>query len=159
VLAPDGRMWRVGREWLPTSRLRARLRRDREMPDFSEPGWAFEFLGADLTVGSIIAAVALTILAVLVLFLAWPVVALAVEVVIVIVLFLGGLVGRLVLRRPWRIIARTKGSPRTAAAWHVVGWRASGEAIGQIADALAAGEPLPRATDRVLLHPDYGEAA
>jgi hypothetical protein len=139
----------VGRQWLPTRRVRLR----REL-DFPEPSGLFDVLGDDLTAGGIVAGLAIAIVAVLLLLVVWPVVAIAVEVVILILLFLAGLAGRLVLRRPWLIVARTEGPPRATLAWHVAGWRASGEAVADVARALGAGQrPRPPGATPALLEP------
>jgi hypothetical protein len=151
VLAPDGRMWKVGRQWLP---FRVRLRREREVPELGEPSWGFNLDAfADFSLGGILFGLAVAILGALLLVVVWPVVALALEIVILVVVFLVALAGRLVLRRPWRIVARTRGSARSTLAWHVVGWRASGRVIEEVADALAAGQsqPMPAGAERVLV--------
>ena len=143
MLAPDGRMWTVGRDWLP---VRIRLRRERELGEPSASPWDIgDFVAAaDGSVGGILVAIALAVLAVLVFTLLWPLVALAAEIVLLVVLFLAGLAGRVLLRRPWRVVARSRSPERIERAWHVRGWRASGAAIAAIEEALAAGlEPRP----------------
>ena len=144
-------MWKVGRQWLP---YRVRLRRERELPDAPDASWLgdlFDF--ADFSLGGILVGLALAILVVLLFLVVWPLVALAIEIVLVIIVFLVALAGRLVFRRPWRIVARTRGSIRSTLAWHVVGWRASGRVIDEVADALAAGQtqPAPAGAERVLI--------
>jgi hypothetical protein len=148
VLAPDGRMWKVGRQWLP---FRVRLRRERELPDPSWAGNLFDL--ADLSLGGILVGLSIAILGAVLLLIVWPLVALAIEVAIVLIVFLVALAGRLVLRRPWRIVARSRSPVRATLAWHVVGWRASGRVIEEVADSLAAGaaEPRPAGAERVLV--------
>ena len=151
VGAPDGRTWRVGRQWLP---FRVRLRRERELPDGGDASWLDHLLDfGDFSLGGLLVGLALAILTVLLLAVVWPLVALAIEVVIAIVAFLVALAGHLFLRRPWRIVAHTRDSIHSTLAWHVVGWRASGAVIDEVADALAAGrsEPTPAGAERVLV--------
>lgn len=97
----------------------------------------------DITPAGVLAAFAITVLGVFLLLVVWPVVALAIELVILLVLFLAALVARILFRRPWRIVARTKGPPQSYLAWDVVGWRASRRVLGEIAEALRAGECNP----------------
>ena len=90
----------------------------------------FDDLGA-LAIGIAIAAALFVLLFVL-----FPVIAIALEILLLLVLFLAGLFARLVLRKPWHVLARTGDA---AYRWPVKGWRASGERVDQIADQLASG--------------------
>ncbi len=148
VQAPDGREWKVGRQWLP---FRVRLRRQRDLPD---PNWWLH-LGdfVDFSLGGILVGLALAVLGVLLLFVVWPVVALAIEIVVLVIVFLVALAGRVFFRRPWRVVARTSDSFRASLAWHVAGWGESGRVIDEVADAIAAGhsQPRPAGAERVLL--------
>jgi hypothetical protein len=140
----------VGREWLPR-RVRLRRRRDeREPPDFPDPGWLLD--SAELSAGGGLAALVVVIAAVTVLYVVWPVVAVAIELVLLVVLFLAGLAGRIALRRPWRVVARSKDPPREIAR-QVVGWRASRETIDAMAAALAAGRDPDAPTARLTAAP------
>ncbi len=133
VTAPDGRQWKVGRQWLP---WRVRLRRDTfDGPDIGDAG-AFDDLGG------VAIALGLLALAVIVLFVVFPVVVLAVEIVVVLLALIAGVFARLVLRKPWHVLARTG---EAAYRWPVKGWRASGARVEQIADALASGSMPPGA--------------
>ena len=145
VLAPDGRKWTVGRQWLPRS---VRLRR-RKGEGFSFDDWvAFANLGGGITV---IVGIAIAVLVVLVL-----AVALALELVILLLLLLGGLAGRFTRRRPWRVVARTTGPDPEERAWNVKGWRASGELTEEVARALEAGtDPRPTGAERLDLAPGW----
>jgi hypothetical protein len=135
VDAPNGRTWRVGREWLPRRRVRVpRGRGDRGLLDWLDPSTLVD----DFSAGGILAGIAVVLALVIALFVVWPIVAIAIEVVLLVVLFLAGLAGRVVLRRPWRVVART-GPPWREVTHDVVGWRASGEAIDAMAAAIAAG--------------------
>ena len=69
-----------------------------------------------------------------------PLLAIAVEILIGALVLLGALAGRVVLRRPWTVFAECGDVTQE---WRVVGWRASGRRIGEVADALERGMPLP----------------
>src|SRR4051794_23835008 len=120
VTGPDGRVWKLGRRWMPRRRRIGRV----DVPDLGVPDFGLDDLGA--VIGAIVLAIAVVLLA-LVLF---NVVAIAIELMIVIVLFLAGVVGRVVFRRPWTVFAQTKN-----VSYHrnVVGWRASRRAIDDMA--------------------------
>jgi hypothetical protein len=140
VVAPDGRVWTVGRRWIGD---RPRLRRERE-PDSTGVGggdegslWGDLLAIDDITPAGIVAGLAITVALILVFAVAWPLVAVALEVVVVVLAAAVGLVGRLLFRRPWTVYARAE--PRRLE-WHVPGWRASGELIDEIAERLAGGE-------------------
>ncbi|MDQ3936286.1 MAG: hypothetical protein M3340_16830 [Actinomycetota bacterium] len=151
VQAPDGRMWTVGRQWLP---YRVRLRRRREPPAPETPLWGLDLLDfAGFSVGGVLFGIAMAIVVVLLFLVIWPLVALAAEIVLAIVLFLVALAGRVLFRRPWRIVARTRDSIHSTLAWHVAGWGESGRVIDEVADALSAGQvqPRPAGAERVLL--------
>ena len=149
-------MWHVGRQWLP---VRVRLRPERDPGDrwWHAADGLDALTFADFSVGGVIAAFAAIVAAIVLVAVVWPIVALALEVVILLILFLGGLAGRLVFRRPWRIVARTKGEPREVRAWHVVGWRASAEVVDEVARSLAAGQrPNPAGAEPVLVEERRG---
>ena len=92
---------------------RVRIRPDREIGDLSDL-LMFDDLGG-FAIGIVIAVALL---------------------LVVFVLFVAGLFARLVLRRPWHVLARTGDA---AYRWPVKGWRASGERVDQVADQLASG--------------------
>lgn len=134
AVAPDGVHWRVGRRWLP---FRVRLRRD----DWREAGPSdlgdlalFDSPGGLLAGLVALAAVALLFLVI------WPIVAIALELVLVAIILVGAVGGRVILRRPWTVVARSETAER---AWNVVGWRRSGRLIDDVADALERGRELP----------------
>lgn len=143
VVAPSRVRWRVGRRWLP---FRVRIRRDvwRELgPDnVGDTGWFFD------EPGGILAALAAAAVLLLVLFVAFPIVAIAVELVVVAVVLLGAVAGRVILRRPWTIYAVSElAEPIQEHTWRVVGWRRSRRLIDQVAESLERGhEPPPGAT-------------
>ena len=120
VTAPDGREWKVGRQWLPR---RVRVRPDLDPFDFA----TFDDAGAGIVVGLALA---------LALFVALLLLAPLLELLILLVLLAGGVIARVVFRRPWHVIAR---SGREERRWPVKGFRASGERVQEIAAALASG--------------------
>jgi len=138
VTDPHGVRWHVGRQWAP---WRVRVRPER--PDWGDGGGGGDWLGplddaAGILVGlGILVAVALAFLVI------WPIVALAVELVIVLVGVLVTVVGRLVLRKPWTVVARARGGRNHRHVWSVAGWRASGELVDGAAEALRLGHDLP----------------
>jgi len=147
VTAPDGREWKVGRQWLPA---RVRIRPDRGDGD-DDDGDGFldtmgDFFGIDDAGAGILVGFAVLALSALVLAIVFPVIALTLELIILLALFLAGIVGRLVFRRPWHVLARTDGGARYR--WPVRGWRASGERVHAVADALARGS-LPLGAETV----------
>lgn len=133
-MTPDRREWRVGRQWVP---FRVRLHRDRSDVDFPS-----DLFDVDIFDDSgILAGLAIVASAVLLFLVIWPVIAIALEIVVLILVVLGGLAARVVLRRPWTVRAESRrGGGRT---WRVVGWRASGALIEEVARALEEGRALP----------------
>jgi hypothetical protein len=142
-------MWKVGREWLPR---RVRLRRERELPD-GDVSWLADLFDVDFSAGAIVAAISIAVVGAFLFLIVWPIVALALELVILVLLFLASLAGRVVLRRPWRVVARTKDPGHAALAWDVKGWRESGRVIEEVAHALESGQkrPQPAGAQRTLL--------
>ncbi|HEX8645782.1 MAG TPA: hypothetical protein VF715_02700 [Thermoleophilaceae bacterium] len=131
VLAPDGRKWKVGRDWFPR-----RVRRRWETRDGLD---VLGDLGFDLDIGPFAAVLAVVFVVIVLVVVILPLLALAVEVVIVILAALAALAARLLRRRPWRLVARSHEPYDEELDWHVVGWRESGEAIDAIRAALEAG--------------------
>ena len=134
VVARDGVRWRVGRQWLP---FRVRLRRD----DWREAGPSD--LG-DLALfdspGGLVAGLVATVAVILLFLVVWPIVAIALELVLLAIVLVGAVGGRVILRRPWPVVAR---SDRKEHTWSVVGWRRSGRLIDDVAEALERGRELP----------------
>jgi hypothetical protein len=77
-----------------------------------------------------------------------PLLFFGVELIIVGVLLAAGLVGRVVLRRPWVIEATSVDSATSGRQleWRVSGWRKSSELIDKVASDLAAGREPPQST-------------
>jgi hypothetical protein len=109
------------------------------MPDFINLDGGLDDLGV---VGTIIAAILLVILAVFLALVLFNVIAIAIELLLVVVLLLAGVFGRVVLRRPWIVQAR---SGDVVHEWRVVGWRPSGRTIADVAQRLRSGVQLDAA--------------
>jgi hypothetical protein len=133
VQAPDGRTWKVGRRWFPRRKRLGRAELSDMTPDWLDVGgFADDLTG--IVLGIVVAIVAF--LLVLVLF---NVVAIAIELMLVILLLFAGLFGRVVLRRPWIVQAR---SGDAVLEWPVVGWRSSGRKIADVAGQLRSGAQI-----------------
>lgn len=152
VRAPDGRTWRVRRQWV-NHRVRWRGRvRPREGVELGLD--AFDAVDVADAMGSLLVpiAIGLAIIAVLLtlVVLGLPLVVLVLEALFFVVVVAAGIVGRVVLRRPWTIVAEEVATSRTdrgVRTWKVVGWRASGRAVEDVARHLEAGvEPMPAAS-------------
>ena len=142
MVAPDGRVWTVGRRWVgDRPRLRNRDR-DSDLDLGGDAADATSFWGDflsfdDIGPGAILAGLAVAIAAAVLFLAVWPLVAIAIEIVILLILLVAGVVGRVLLRRPWTVEARA-GNRRVR--WEVPGWRASGELVEQVARRIVAGE-------------------
>jgi hypothetical protein len=101
----------------------------------SGPG---DFADAELG-GLAVIAVAMVVFLVI-----WPIVAIALELIILMVICLGGIAGRVLLRPPWTVIARSEatGAPRLHE-WRVVGVSTTPEKISNPCGKTVAG---PRQT-------------
>ena len=143
VTDPQGRSWTVRRQWAP--RLegrgpRARLRRGRARRKRSGDRWwdALD-LPFDLpdSLAAVAVAVAVAAAVVLLVVVGMPLLLALVDVVVVIALVAGGVVGRLVFRRPWTIEARSDDGRRSCA--QAVGWKASGRLRDDVAAQISRG--------------------
>lgn len=136
--SPDRVRWRVGRRWVP---YRVTLRggdwRDVGPSDLGDIGFFDSPAG-------VLAGLAVIATAMILFLVIWPIVAIALELVILALIFAGSLAGRVVLRRPWTVVARSEGAdPPREHEWRVVGWRASGRLVDEAAGALGGGRELP----------------
>lgn len=143
--APDGRVWRVGRDWpthfkAPRLKLpRRRDRRDGSCLDILNFG---DFGGFDDIAGVIGGLVVMIVLTVVLLFIGAPLLVFALQGLVFLAATGWGLVLRQIGRRPWTVVVRSNGSPPEEATFRVVGWRASGRLVAEIARRLKAGRPL-----------------
>jgi hypothetical protein len=142
VTTPGGRAWLVRHRWVPRlggdtlwARLRKRLHQVWQRLDVPDPG-CFELFGE-----GIIAALALAIGVLILVFIVLPLVVAVLDLVIVVILAVGGLVARVVFRRPWIVEARADDGQ--VHRWPVAGWAASRRCRAEIEEALASGAPLP----------------
>jgi hypothetical protein len=146
VTTPQGEVWRVRRLWAPRLRgehLWSRFRRrnrgarrlGRELGDTAGDGCLPDSLD-DLALGA-----ALVLAVLFLLFVGFPFLFALIDVVVILVLTGLGLVTRVLFRRPW--VVEATGGDQIRRTWRVVGWRASHEAVDDVADALAHGHPPP----------------
>jgi hypothetical protein len=138
VESPDGRTWTIGRRWLPRRRRIGRAK----VPDIGgNPG--LDIGGADDgLIAGILTALLLAVVAVVVVLVLFNVVAIAIELLLVVLLLLGGVLSRVVFRRPWIVHAR---SGEATLEWPVVGYLPSRRKIDQVARQLASGDELDAA--------------
>ncbi|MDQ3630794.1 MAG: hypothetical protein M3417_05870 [Actinomycetota bacterium] len=169
--APDGRRWRVGRRWTTTERPRLRRRR-RDRDDGYDPsdygkqhsgegqggrldGAGDGDAGGGFGVGDLLDgdSLAIGLILVVVLGLAFFLLFPVLEAVIAVLLLAGGVASRVVLRRPWRVEARLLDGdrPRARAHWDVVGFRRSGRVAREVAEHLTATGELPAERPREAL--------
>lgn len=134
VRGADGARWRVGRRWLP---WRPRLRKPLDLDVPLDVGALFD--GVPGVVGLLLAVVAA---AVFVLFFL-PLLLTVVELALVALLVMLGGMARVLLRRPWLVDAVRLDEPAAACTWKVVGWRAGGEHVAEVARRLQSGRELP----------------
>ena len=139
-----GRTWAVRRRWVarfrgrsPWERLTGRVRRMAKETVRSTGEGAG---AADAEWGWVLIVFAVAIVAVIVVL---PLFLALVEVVALLVVAGVALLARILLRRPWVVEARA--GDGEVLRWRVVGWRASGAKVLEVADDLAAGVVPPDA--------------
>jgi hypothetical protein len=148
--APDGTRWRVRRRWLdrPLPDLRKRFneyRRENSGDLLFDASWGVDF--GDSVWASLALAFFVAILVVVLL----PLIGLALELILVVLLLGSGLVGRLLLRRPWSIEAQDLGGEQRPASYAVKGWGRSGRAVEEIATAIETSAPPDRIAEGIRL--------
>ncbi|HKY14491.1 MAG TPA: hypothetical protein VJM33_06165 [Microthrixaceae bacterium] len=142
VVGPDGLEWKVRRRWVPRPgtetlwgrfhrRFRAAFRRMSDLDPGVDPGCSVDVGEGFLVVIVVVVVVLLAI------YIGFPLIIALVEVVGLIVLLIGGVVARVVFRRPWLVDAH--GPDGLHLTWPVVGWRASGRRRDEIVAELEAG--------------------
>ena len=142
VVDPEGRTWRVRRRWVHRS---VGWRSELADPLDVTPNVSVLDVDDDLGVFAVIGIVVTSIAALAVfVFFVVPAVVFLVELVLVVLAIMLGAIGRTLFRRPWTVEARVKGTNQ-GREWKVVGWRASGELVEQVAERVrstgkAAGE-------------------
>lgn len=163
IESPDGRVWTVRRRWIPRlgtetlwGRFRRRIsgvtRRVRGGADAAE-----ELSGAvgyaDDVLGAVVAVVVVVLLVAAAVFFVIPLLVVLVDLLVLLVLALLALVARVALRRPWLVDAHVADGAHLR--WRVVGWRASGAKVDEVADQLATGIVPP--DGEVIAAGDEGE--
>ena len=119
----------------PWTRFKRRHRQARDVTgDFADPSGAID--AAD----GLLVAVAIVVAALVFVFLGLPALIALGELLLLLLLALGGVVARVLFRRPWTVDAL--GPDGEHHEWRIVGWRASGEARDEVARHLeASGQP------------------
>jgi hypothetical protein len=143
VTTPAGETWRVRRLWVPRmrgetlwSRLRRRIKRARRVSDWADVGD-----GCFVDLDDLVIVVVVVVVVVLLVFLVVPLLLVLLDVLVLVLLLVLGVAARIAFRRPWVVEATDDGPLRHT--WRIVGWRASGEKVEEIAGLLAHGHPLP----------------
>ncbi|MGN6275933.1 MAG: hypothetical protein ACTHNP_08385 [Solirubrobacterales bacterium] len=158
VTAPDGTQWRVRRRWLdrPLPDLRERFQTNRSHVSVgnvldSSPNLDFgEAFQGDSPAAVIVAIVVLVI----VVFVLLPLLGVALELIALVFLLGSGLIGRVLLGRPWIVEALKVGEPEERATYAVQGWRQSSEALRQLRTAVTtSGRPDIAAGRRLSTRP------
>ena len=130
---PTGVEWAVRRRWVPHrdgKGVRERWRRRPETDGLAD-GLGLAGDAADIPVVGVVAAVVAVLLFVVLMTIWFPfVVLLAVDLVWLSLVVVVGAVGRIVLRRPWRVEARSDDDRRE---WFVHGYRAAGQLRDELA--------------------------
>ena len=146
VTTPAG-IWAVRRRWAPRSfgqqTIRARFldrtrkvrRRTTELADIADPG-CLPDIAEGIVVVLLIVAVVLFLI-----FVGIPLLIALGELLFIVVVAVVGVVGRVLLRRPWTVDAVDPAGTRHA--WSIVGWRSSRDARRFIADRIAATGSVP----------------
>jgi hypothetical protein len=130
VSTPDGVVWSVRRRWLPHREGKGVVQRFRK---HSKPN-AGDFADLPLGIGDgaagLVVALVIGIALVLLLVFGWPVILLGIDLVWLLLVGVLGVIGRIVLRRPWRVEAVSRTERRS---WFVKGYRAAGRERDEIA--------------------------
>jgi hypothetical protein len=136
VTAPNGNHWQVRRRWMDRSlpNLRDRFRESRE--EMALEGGLDALSGVD-AFDSPWVAIAVAVGALLLFIVLLPLIGIALELIVLLVLLWSGIVGRVVLRRPWIVQAINLDDAEQSTIFAVKGWRRSGQAIEELAKAIA----------------------
>jgi hypothetical protein len=143
VRSPDGDRWRVRRRWAdrsfpdPIDSLRESFGEAVEGRGISGLLTPFDFgnsIGATL-------AIAAGVLIVCFVFL--PLLGVALELIAALAVIAFGVLGKVVLGRPWVVEAADLDDAGRSRTFAIKGWRASGRAVEEIGAAIAAGSPPP----------------
>jgi hypothetical protein len=144
VTTPTDETWRVRRLWVPRMRgetLWSRVWRKirpagRRLGDVADAGD-----GCFIDIEEVVIILVIIVAVVLLAFVVVPLLLVLLDVLILLLLLVLGLAARVLFRRPWVVEATGAGPYRHT--WRVVGWRASGEKVDDVANLLEHGYPLP----------------
>lgn len=147
VTDPQGGAWTVRRRWIPHRTgigLKARFRRRRRARrrDRNRDRWydGLDIGDGCLDVDGIVIAVGVIVAVLLLVFFGWPLFLLLLDVVWLVVVLVLGVLGRVVLGRPWDVEA--VGPDGLRRRWRVKGFRAAGRKAAELAQHVALGAPL-----------------
>jgi hypothetical protein len=152
VSTPDGVQWRVRRRWL-TRGMRHRWAWRREAGENVASRLPWDSISDFDLAGGLLVIVGLIVVTLVLI----PILLFGIELIIVGCFLAAGLVGRLLLGRPWVIEARVLGRSDQAQSlqWKVSGWRRSRQRIDDVVKELAAGrDPAPQVVTHELALPD-----
>ena len=132
VTSLDGTVWTVRRRWLPhrdgkglAQRFRRnRTRRGLDALDGVDLPFDFDLAGIAIAIGLLLAFVGLLLFG-------WPLLLLGVDLAWLLLVGVFGVLGRVVLRRPWRVESTSDGERHE---WFVQGFRAAGQLRDDLAD-------------------------
>lgn len=151
VQGPDGLRWVVRRRWAPRlrdqtiwerirSRYKKMIRRTGDAAgDVPDPGCIGDLF--DDLVPALIVLVAVVVVGAVLFFFLIPMLLILMDLILLLLLTVLGILGKIVFRRPWTIEASCDNGDRRM--WKVVGWRASGAHLQDVAQHLEAGIPFP----------------
>jgi len=150
VTSPDGTRWRVRRRWLdrPLPDLHKRFSEYREENSGDGMLDGFWFIDAG---DSPWAGIAIAVGVILLVFLLLPLIGVAIELILLVLLLGSGLIGRVVLRRPWTVEAQNLNAAEHSASYAVKGWQRSGRAAREIATTIELSAPPDRIAEGIRL--------
>lgn len=90
---------------------------------------------------SIPLAIGVAIAVALLVFFLLPLIGVALEIVLLLMLLSSGIIGRVLLRRPWKVEAANLSHPERSATFAVKGWRQSSRAIDELATTIPISGP------------------
>ncbi|HEY6551663.1 MAG TPA: hypothetical protein VIY71_10740 [Solirubrobacterales bacterium] len=155
VSSPDGDQWQVRRRWLdrPLPKIRRALQNTNDESALEaalESG--LKALSAPADEDSIPLAIGVAVAVALLVLILLPLIGVALEIAVLLVLLISGIVGRVLLRRPWTIEAVNLNHPQRSAAFAVKGWRRSTHAIDELATTIPV-SGLPQQISEGILVP------
>jgi hypothetical protein len=124
AVAPDSTVWRVRRRWLPRheSFVHRWIDRRRRSDGDGSRWWPLDVLELEATFWLLLIGLVVGTLV----FFGIPLVLAVVDAVLLLILVVGGVVARVLLRRPWTVEAESGDRVITR---QVVGWKRSGEEV------------------------------